>query len=94
MKEYNQMKECTFDPKINKDMPESFLESKLGKVVSGAEAFLEQRDRANRLKNEEKSRKEKVFNLESRYNPIKHQTYTQPKPFNFAHVSTTMLGIL
>lgn len=86
MREYNEMKECTFEPKVNKDMPESFLKPKLGKV-SGVESYLEQRDRAKRLKNEEKIRKEKVFNIENRYDPLKHQTYTQPKPFNFAHVS-------
>lgn len=86
MKEYNELKECTFDPKINKDIPDSFLEPKLGKIVSGAEAYLEQRDRAKRMKQAEKNRKEKVFNIENKYDPIKHQSYTTPKPFNFAKV--------
>ena len=92
MREYNEMKECTFGPKIKRDMPESFHESKLGKVVSGVEAYLEQRDRAKRMKQEENKRKDKVFNIESRYDPAKHSTYTQPKPFNFSHVLSIIIS--
>lgn len=91
MKEYSEMKECTFDPKINKSMPASVHQEKLGKSVAGMEAFLEQRDRAKRLQQDKKKREEKVFHIENKYNATKHLTYTQPEPFNISQVSSRVI---
>ena len=86
------MKECTFQPEINQSISDDLFKSKLEHSVSGIESYLAQRDRAERLRQEQKAREEKAFHIEKKYNPHKHYTYTKAQPFKLSNVQTCPLS--
>ena len=86
MAEYEEMKECTFKPKIKGDVSEETLKPKLGERVAGLDKFMQMRDKHKKLQMEKKKREEEVFGIEKRYSAAKHEGFTTPQPFNLSYV--------
>jgi hypothetical protein len=73
-KEYEELKSCTFQPRINEGKPE---EPTGPIVVRGLGRYLELKEMARRKEQDKKQREHKAFSV--RYTP---RTYTVPEPFN------------
>ena len=85
IKEFEEVKDCTFRPKINQK--ENRAPSVKGVIeVKGLEKFLEHKERKKKIEQERKEREEKIFNLEKNYKFENHETHTIPKPFSLSKV--------
>jgi len=84
MEEYNEMKECTFKPKIKGEVGEEILKPKLQARVAGLDKFMQMRDRHKKLIQEKKEREEEVFGIEKKYSAVKHEGFTTPQPFKLS----------
>lgn len=84
--EYNEMKECTFKPKIKGEVGEEILKPKLQARVAGLDKFMQMRDKHKKLLQEKKEREEEVFGIEKKYNAVKHEGFTTPQPFKLSQV--------
>jgi len=82
--EYNEMKECTFKPKIKGEVGEEILKPKLQARVAGLDKFMQMRDKHKKLLQEKKEREEEVFGIEKKYNAVKHEGFTTPQPFKLS----------
>lgn len=69
--EYEELKQCTFKPKLNLSKPKS--NTNLAQV-RGFENFLKKIDKINQIKDEEKQLKQKLFNKEKNYKSRKSTT--------------------
>ena len=86
IKEFEEVKDCTFKPRIN-NQKENRQPTVKGTIeVKGLDKFLENKDRKKKLEQERKEREEKVFCLEKNYKFENHETHTVPKPFPFSKV--------
>jgi len=86
MEEYEKLKECTFKPKVNKEINEEVLKPKLAEAVPGLERFMQMRDLHKKKLQEKKQREEEVFGIEKRYKASKHEGFTVPQPFHLSKV--------
>ncbi len=84
--EYNEMRECTFKPKIKGEVGEEILKPKLQARVAGLDKFMQMRDKHKKLLQEKKEREEEVFGIEKKYNAVKHEGFTTPQPFKLSQV--------
>lgn len=87
-KEFEEMKECTFQPKIiGKSLPPSLLSrKKLAQSVKGIDTFMGKIERAAKLKQEQLEREKKAFDHISKYDSKANVKYTIPVPFNLSGV--------
>ncbi|KAL4464648.1 hypothetical protein ABPG74_011209 [Tetrahymena malaccensis] len=86
-----ELKECTFTPTINKN-------KKVDKKqnidrVKGLENFLQNKDRAERQKQERIHKEDQVFNIHKRYDTETRQSYTKPQPFKLSHYNKQQLSV-
>ena len=82
-KEYNELVECTFQPKIKSlNRGELGLNENRAEGIPGVREFVENRNRAVQMKVEDEKYKEKIFNLEKRYRP---KTCTAVQEFKLSH---------
>ena len=79
--EYEELKECTFTPLVNEELPQARSDGK-PVVVRGLGRHLELRERAHRIEEEKRERAAKVF-LEDAA-AIRPEPYTKPEPFNLS----------
>jgi hypothetical protein len=80
------MKECTFKPKLNKELKEEELKPQIDRKVNGLEKYLQMRDLAKKQQEEKKKREEEVFGIAQKYNAAKHEGFTVPQPFALSAV--------
>jgi len=87
-KEFEELKECTFQPKIiGNSLPPSLLsKKKLSQSVKGIDKFMGKVERATKLKQEQLEREKKAFNHPSMYDSKAPLKYTIPKPFSLSGV--------
>lgn len=76
IKDSEELKDCTFKPKIKNKKPESSHPV----IVSGLDRFLELKELKKRYDQEKKEREDKVFGLKNKNN--RDNYYTVPEPFN------------
>lgn len=82
-REYNQLIECTFQPKIKSLNKEHLkLNENATDLVPGMKEFVEKKTQIMRKKIQDEKYKEKVFNLEKRY---KSKTCTSVQEFQLSH---------
>lgn len=80
------MKECTFKPKINKEVKEEELKPQLTAKVNGLEKFMQMRDLHKKIQQDKKKREEEVFGIDKKYSAAKHEGFTVPQPFALSKV--------
>ncbi|KRX08474.1 hypothetical protein PPERSA_12955 [Pseudocohnilembus persalinus] len=79
MWEYEQLKECTFQPQINsKQIKGNNIE------VKGMDKYMQYRELHKKQIIDQKERESKVFNLEKKYDASKRKQKTEPKDFKLS----------
>eukprot|EP00798_Chlamydomonas_sp_ICE-L_P015261 gene15262-21344_t len=80
MREYEEMRECTFKPEVNKSDPKPVLQKASNSLPPGTSRYLELQALARKKKEEQKQREDKVWWTAPQGNT---RLYTVPEPFSF-----------
>eukprot|EP00466_Bigelowiella_natans_P000967 jgi/Bigna1/75006/fgenesh1_pg.32_\ len=80
-KEYEEAKECTFEPETTKKR----VKQPTGPVlIRGMARFMQTKQLAKQLEKEKKMREDKAFNVTKRASRSRNKPYTIPKPFKLS----------